>query len=136
MGDFAYPWLYSNVQISYPFVPEVYPRWLKKVFVDAYIVDGTNLRVDVEPIDEPLELVLFEMASASSAGLIQLQYVHDGSLFFFDNTPPTTKYTVWDFGPWKVVAADNATERKFFRIVLNTQAIPGYPFELSFELKA
>lgn len=129
--NIQYPWLFSNMETSYPFVPQVLPSYLSAIFVDAYIVDGTNLRVDADPINEPLRLVQFGLTDASTAGLMQLQYVNDGSLFFFDNTSPTTEYRVWDFGDWKIVSAENQTERKYVRLVLYTPNIPSYPFTLS-----
>jgi len=131
MTQIQYPWLSSNVEISYPFKPQVYPWYVASIFTDAYIVDGTNLRVDMEPINEPLRLVQFELTDASTAGFMQLQYISDGSLFFFDNTSPTTEYRVYDFGDWKVVAADNQEERKYVRLTLYTPNIPAYPFTLS-----
>ena len=120
MSGSSYPWLQDNVKRSYPFLTPVQPDSLKKIFVDAYIVDAYGEE------DDEVELTSFELTNATTATDIQLRYLTSGNDFF--NSAPT--YNVWDFGAWKVVAADSISEGKFFRVTMSTSDIPAYPYTL------
>lgn len=120
-------WETSNLDLSYPFENQVFPESLRGVFVDAYIVDGTNLRTDFAEINEQLELTQLTMPDADTATLLQLRYINDNSLFFF--TPPPLE--VFHYGDFIVIKADQFDEHKHVRLILYEPNIPAFPYTLN-----
>ena len=110
----SFDWSINALNIAYPFETSLEPKDARKIFADAYIVDGTNLRTDFDPIDEQLELLQITLPDANTCTQIQLRYINDLSLFFF--APPVTEMI--HFGDWILLRADNFSERKHFHLLM------------------
>lgn len=110
-----FEWLQTNARISYPFEP-VQPDSIKEAFVDALVIDGTQVAGSVK---------VTEVSLSSGSDNILAYYVESGNPFF-STTPVCEKTT---YGEYTVARfSDNATNQHIVLLLKITE-----PFSVTFD---